>query len=880
MKKILFSLLLLTLLISPAMAWWDTDWTRRKEITVTNPAAVQVLTNVTYDADMQADFDDLRFVDGDDTTVLDHWIESKSDGYYANVWVELADTGSDAYMYYGNPSATSESSITATMEWGDDFSAGSLNAAIWNQVSTSTITFSNGIISIASTAAAYRGIASEETFGVGYIVRARASASNTANQFKYFGFMSSDGAYSATMFADQNAGLSLRTRNGGSAIVTAVTANDGNYHILESIRVDASNATGRVDATSANTTSQISSASLPVFIGVYTNAGGGTSTAYCDWICVRRYAATEPALAYGSEELQEGAPPVAAFTANITSGCAPLSVQFNDTSDCDSCTAWNWSFGGSEGWFNTTDGGSKNATHTYTDAGSYTVKLYVTNTSGTNSTTKTNYITVSDVPTASFAANATSGAKPLPVHFTDTSSGPPTSWYWIFGDGNTSTSQNPDHTYSSTGVFNVSFKASNACGFDWDNSTTITVSNATDFNRQDIPMSPIYSLAITLKDYTTGAAFLQNTTITTSEGDSYTTSTGAITIYLDYGLYSVCAAAADYTGQCQNVYMSGNKTLTLYLSPYTAPSQGAGISYPPHNVKFQVMTLWGAPIEGVTVTAQGYETTAPGGLWDMLITLLGIDLESAPIHNESMTGTTGTDGAIDFMMIEAVNYQVNFTKAGEVDTSWSGYPKDDYYPIFTTGTGIFPAGYDPNVVIQVNVTGTEIDADDAEIMVNYTSSLAGTTSVFVSLNQVLSNGTETEIANTTETGETWSHTFNVADQRDESYFVRVTVDHATLGTVNRDYSVYFPPGPITLGIPEDLLLYIGIAIMIFSALFFGQVSVGAGCAVFTFVGWILLLMRWLDDLGPVEARVGVLVFATVVTILANFMFRSKRVRYE
>ena len=232
------------------------------------------------------------------------------------------------------------------------------------------------------------------------------------------------------------------------------------------------------------------------------------------------------------------------------------------------------------------------------------------------------------------------------------------------------------------------------------------------------------------------------------------------------------------------------------------------------------------------------------------------------------------------MMIEAVNYQVSFEKDGATLANWSGYPKDDYYPIFVTGTGIFPAGYDPNVVLQVNVTGTEIDADDAQIMVNYTSSLAGTTSVFVTLNQVLANGTETEIANTTETGDTWSHTFNIENHRDESYFVRVTVDHATLGEVRRDYSVYFPPGPITLGIPEDLLLYIGIALMIFSALFFGQVSVGAGCAVFTFVGWILLLIGWLDDLGPLEARVGVLVFATVVTILANFMFRSKRVRYE
>ena len=67
-------------------------------------------------------------------------------------------------------------------------------------------------------------------------------------------------------------------------------------------------------------------------------------------------------------------------------------------------------------------------------------------------------------PTAAFSASPTSGAAPLAVSFTDQSTGAPTSWSWTFGDGGTSTSQNPSHTYTTAGTYTVSLTASNANG--------------------------------------------------------------------------------------------------------------------------------------------------------------------------------------------------------------------------------------------------------------------------------------------------------------------------------------------------------------------------------------------------------------------------------
>jgi serine protease len=69
-------------------------------------------------------------------------------------------------------------------------------------------------------------------------------------------------------------------------------------------------------------------------------------------------------------------------------------------------------------------------------------------------------------PTADFAGSPTSGTYPLAVGFTDLSSGSPTSWDWTFGDGGSSTQQNPSHTYTTAGTFTVSLTAANASGSD------------------------------------------------------------------------------------------------------------------------------------------------------------------------------------------------------------------------------------------------------------------------------------------------------------------------------------------------------------------------------------------------------------------------------
>jgi len=158
--------------------------------------------------------------------------------------------------------------------------------------------------------------------------------------------------------------------------------------------------------------------------------------------------------------------PVIAFSADNTYGTAPLEVHFSDMST-GGPVSWNWDFG---------DGGSdtiQNPTHTYHDAGIYTVLMTASSrTGGSGIQTRVDYIEVEPSPTTtvtttvttstvstgllgSFTGSPLSGSAPLTVVFTDTSAGNPIAWLWDFGDGGTETTRNPVHTYEEAGTYTV-----------------------------------------------------------------------------------------------------------------------------------------------------------------------------------------------------------------------------------------------------------------------------------------------------------------------------------------------------------------------------------------------------------------------------------------
>ena len=126
--------------------------------------------------------------------------------------------------------------------------------------------------------------------------------------------------------------------------------------------------------------------------------------------------------------------------------------QFNDLST-NNPDAWVWTFG---------DGNMTNdqsPSHTYDAPGSYEVCLTAANEVG--STQSCQMVSVLFAPVASFDIDTLDNGL---YGFTDLSTNTPSSWTWDFGDGNTSTAQNPTHTFATAGTFNICLTATNTAG--------------------------------------------------------------------------------------------------------------------------------------------------------------------------------------------------------------------------------------------------------------------------------------------------------------------------------------------------------------------------------------------------------------------------------
>jgi len=153
-----------------------------------------------------------------------------------------------------------------------------------------------------------------------------------------------------------------------------------------------------------------------------------------------------------------------------------LPVQFTDNGTERAATAWLWDFG--DGVTSTL----QDPIHTYTYAGYFTVKLTTTLDGDNYVKTMLNFIKVNFVSTATAtgyifvqATILTADFIVLPststfpfslLTFQDTSTGDPETWAWDFGDGTTSTLQNPSKVYSKSGQYTVSLTVTNPLGSD------------------------------------------------------------------------------------------------------------------------------------------------------------------------------------------------------------------------------------------------------------------------------------------------------------------------------------------------------------------------------------------------------------------------------
>ena len=150
---------------------------------------------------------------------------------------------------------------------------------------------------------------------------------------------------------------------------------------------------------------------------------------------------------------------VPAFSASQTSGNVPATILFTDQSTGDpEPDSLLWDFGDEE------TSAARNPEHTFTTPDTYTVTLTVSSALGSSSTSQD--INIGELE-PDFKVDATTGESYLTVNFTDLSSGDPEpeSWFWDFGDGETSMEIDPTHEYSDIGQYSVTLIIANDYGF-------------------------------------------------------------------------------------------------------------------------------------------------------------------------------------------------------------------------------------------------------------------------------------------------------------------------------------------------------------------------------------------------------------------------------
>jgi gliding motility-associated-like protein len=177
--------------------------------------------------------------------------------------------------------------------------------------------------------------------------------------------------------------------------------------------------------------------------------------------------------------------PTVDFTFDATGGCAPLSVKFSDKTSASSgqITNWQWVFG---------DGGnstSANPAYVFNQPGNRTVSLRVKNEFGCEGVkTATAPISVLG-PIPEFSIDKTAACSiPATFQFTNKSTGNGLSFLWDFGDGQTSTSTDPSHSYSKAGTFKITLKTkdSNGCEQSFQKSVNVGSEGGLDFTASSL----------------------------------------------------------------------------------------------------------------------------------------------------------------------------------------------------------------------------------------------------------------------------------------------------------------------------------------------------------------------------------------------------------
>lgn len=392
-------------------------------------------------------------------------------------------------------------------------------------------------------------------------------------------------------------------------------------------------------------------------------------------------------------------------------------------------------------------------------------------------------------------------------------------------------------------------------------SVQATMGAADSFTVVEIVLGATYDITIQVKDYDSKALILQPVQITCSNSVVQNTSVGASTFHaLEYGTYIFSAASDGYQQSGISLLAYASHTEDIYLVKLTSGSNGSSIDYaiPPKHVELIARNMFGVPLSGVTVTVQGGETTLPDR--SILDAIFGWtdEYSSVDLANATMTGTTGTDGGISFMLTDSVKYLVTFTDASRgISETVELMPHDNQY-LFILGGGIpTPAAGMPNMTLWAEGQ----DGISPALHGHYSDPAGATTLVRFIVEQ--QNGTaRTEVHNESFTNQqTVSTSYSVEHVTGAQYawgFRAVTTSH---GDLEQWSGITLHSRMLDLGIEEGWYFWISMIFIVIFAGFFSGFNIKFGFVLLPLFADLMWYIGWFDT------NIAVLGIATVLGVL-------------
>ena len=307
MKSVLVCLALSVFLLMTVNATWADNGRTYKmpiQFNVTYIAnQTSTLINVSYNAHMQSDFDDLEFWDSTETVELGYWFYNNTfiSGNSVQVWVNTsiltALSNKTIYMYYGNSTAVTKSNISNVFIFADDFLGSAVDTTNkWSTTNGAFYSVGSGVLTITGNSYA-APLISQQSFSNEHITTGRVKVDDTAPDGVYIGFngantwmgsINSNFRIFGTGFVDNRAGTMVdNTYYRFIQRTSSNITNNGDFNWT-----DDSNVQKVVDYPSTGIATS----------GNFRLAQYQSTTMTVDWVYVRRYVPSEPIVIFGAED--------------------------------------------------------------------------------------------------------------------------------------------------------------------------------------------------------------------------------------------------------------------------------------------------------------------------------------------------------------------------------------------------------------------------------------------------------------------------------------------------------------------------------------------------------------------------------------------------